>query len=299
LWQYLLGSERYNCLLFYHYKTASVMKRNVLLSIILSIFSLTSFAQSSDILKSIKITPNVSIQNFDWFERSIVGEVGVQIQFQPLKKLNISVEGNVFSSLGNTTPSAGNSSVANNLNDKTQTVPIFNNNGAFSPNNSMTPKTNYQGVFMNIDAGIPIKLGDSSRIIIEPFVGIEGRIWNRVMDYGTEGNPIIYEEKYKFLSPSVGVKLNYSTKSKVKLILRISMSYPAISKLKTESKSLANPNTEVDLTKWLSPSVELGARIKKITLKLRYERINIGTADTMRGCSPNLNVTGLSIGYNF
>jgi hypothetical protein len=275
------------------------MKRNILLGIILSGSSVTAFAQSSDIQKPITITPNISIQNFDWFERSTVGKVGVQIQFQPLKKLNISVEGSVFNSLGNAPISAGNSPAISDLNNKTQAKPIFNNNGAFGSNNSTIPKTNYQGAFVNIDAGIPIRLGDSSRTTIEPFVGIEGKIWSRSVDYGIEGNPLIHEEKYKFLSPSLGAKLNYSTKSKVKLSLRISASYPAISKLKTDSKNLVNPNAEIDLTKWLSPSVELGARIKKITLKLRYERINIGTADTMRGCSPNLNVAGLSIGYDF
>ena len=275
------------------------MKRNVLLGIILSGSSLTTFAQSSDIEKPIMITPNVSIQNFDWLERSTVGNVGVQIQFKPTKNLNISVNGNVFKSLGNSTSLGQNEFSTGAFNDKFPTVPIFNNNGAFGSTNAAIPKTNYQGAFINIDAGIPIKLGDSSRTIIEPFVGIEGKIWSRTADYGTEGNPIVYEEKYKFLSPPLGAKLSYSTKSKVKVSLRMSVSYPAISKLKTESKSPINPNAEIDLTKWLSPSVELGIRIKKITLKLRYERINIGTADTIRGCYPNLNITGLSFGYDF
>ena len=278
------------------------MKRNVLLGIILSGSSLTTFAQSSDIQKPITIMPNVSIQNFDWLERSTVGNVGVQIQFKPTKNLNILVNGNVFKSLGNSTSLGRNEFSTNAFNDKSSATSVFNNNnnGAFgSINNATIPKTNYQGAFINIDAGIPIKLGDSSRTIIEPFVGIEGKIWSRTADYGTEGNPLIYEEKYKFLSPSLGAKLSYSTKSKVKLSLRISGSYPAISKLKTESKSLTNPNPEIDLTKWLSPSVELGVRIKKITLKLRYERINIGTVDTIRGCSPSMNITGLSLGYDF
>ena len=128
------------------------MKRNVLFGIILSGLSLSSFAQSSDIQKHITITPNISIQNFDWFERSTVGKVGVQIQLQPLKKLNISVEGSVFSSLGNATVASGKSPAISDVNDKTQANPIFNNNGAFGPNSSTTAKTNYQGAFVNIDA---------------------------------------------------------------------------------------------------------------------------------------------------
>jgi hypothetical protein len=70
--------------------------------------------------------------------------------------------------------------------------------------------------------------------------------------------------------------------------------------MKTNAKSLAIPNSEIDLTKYLSPSIELGARIKKVTIKLRYERINMGNTDTLRGCSsPSVNTTGLSIGYDF
>ena len=277
----------------------SIMKRNILFSIILSGFSLSIFAQSSDIQKSTTITPNISVQNFDWLERSTVGNIGIQIQLKPTKSLNILVNGNVFKSIGNSISLGPNESLISAFNDKSPVAPVFNNNGALGSTNTVIPKTNYQGAFINIDAGIPIKLGDSSRTIIEPFVGIEGKIWSRTADYGTEGNPIVYEEKYKFLSPSLGAKLSYSTKSKVKVSLRMSVSYPAISKLKTESKSPINPNAEIDLTKWLSPSVELGIRIKKITLKLRYERINIGTADTIRGCYSSLNITGLSFGYDF
>lgn len=277
---------------------ASIMKRNVLLGIILSGSSLTAFAQSSDIQKPITITPNVSIQNFDWLERSTVGKVGVLLQFKPTKKLNVSVDGSVFNSLRNATSPYGVSNAIGvaDIDGKINAVPAY---GSSSKNTEI--KKSYQGAFINIDAGIPIKLGDSSRTTIEPFVGIEGKMWSRTADYGTEGNPLVYEEKYKFLSPSLGAKLNYSTKSKVKLSLRISASYPAISKMKTDSKNLINPNAEIDLTKWLSPSVELGVRVKKITLKLRYERINIGTSDTIRGCSPasRADVTGLSIGYDF
>ena len=279
------------------------MKRNVLLGIILGGTSLTTFAQSSDIQKPITITPNISIQNFDWLERSTVGKIGVQIQFQPLKKLNVSVDGSVFKSIGNATSPYGVSNaigVADNKGNGSNS-PAYGSNGQLISGSNTEIQKSYQGAFINIDAGIPIKLGDSSRTTVEPFVGIEGKIWNRTVDYGTEGNPLVYEERYKFLSPSLGAKLSYSTKSKIKLSLRISASYPAISKLKTESKSLTNPNAEIDLTKWLSPSVELGVRVKKVTLKLRYERINIGTVDTIRGCSPasRADVTGLSLGYDF
>ena len=277
------------------------MKRNVLLGIILSGSSLTAFAQSSDIQKPITITPNISIQNIDWLERSTVGKIGIQLQFKPIKKLNVSVDASVFSSLGNATSlySVPNAiGLADNKGNGNNS-PAYGANGQLISGSNTEIKRSYQGAFINIDAGIPIKLGDSSRTIIEPFMGIEGKMWSRTADYGTEGNPLVYEEKYKFLSPSLGAKLNYSTKSKVKLSLRISASYPAISKLKTDSKSLTNPNAEIDLTKWLSPSVELGVKMKKITLKLRYERINIGTTDTIRGCSPSMNVTGLSLGYDF
>jgi hypothetical protein len=276
------------------------MKRNVLFGIILSGSALTTFAQSSDIQKPITITPNISIQNFDWLERSTVGKVGVQLQFKPTKKLNVSVNGSVFNSIGNAT-SSYDAPVAVGLADSKGNVSAYGPTGQFGTSSSVIPQKSYQGAFINIDAGIPIKLGDSSRTTIEPFVGIEGKIWSRSADYGTDGNPVIYEEKYKFLSPALGTKLSYNTKSKVKISLRISASYPAISKLKTDSKSLTNPNAEIDLTKWLSPSVELGVRVKKVTLKLRYERINIGTPDSVRGCSPasRADITGLSVGYDF
>lgn len=273
------------------------MKRNILLCIIMSGFSLKSFSQSPDIQNPITITPNISIQNFDWVGRSTVGSFGVEVGVKTSKKINLSVTGNVFKSLGNVDNFSEYTAVGSAIIDKAW-IPISTPAGMTQGFQNL-PKTTFQGGFVNIDAGIPIKLGDSSRTTIEPFVGIEGKMWNRSSDYGTEGNPLIFEEKYKFLSPSLGAKLNFSTKSKVKLSLRISASYPVVSKLKTDSKSLVNPNSEIDLTKWLSPSVELGVRAKKITLKLRYERINMGTADTIRGTLPNVNVTGISIGYDF
>ena len=153
------------------------MKRNVLFGIILSGSSLTTFAQLSHNQRYITITPHIAIQNFDWMERSTVGSAGVQVQFQPNKKLNLTIDGNVFNSLGNSI----------NLNNNVSTSSSVDNNGRFGAayggptgisgaGSSGLPKTIYQGAFINIDAGIPIKLGDSSRTIIEPFVGIEGKI---------------------------------------------------------------------------------------------------------------------------
>jgi len=276
------------------------MKRIVLFGIFLTGSSLMTFAQSSGIQKSITITPNVSIQNFDWLERSTVGKAGVQIQFQPLKKINFTLDAGAFQSIGQAGMSAG--CVAGiSPTDKTQSgsTTVLGSTGV--PLLSI-PKMSYQGGFINLDAGIPMKVGDSSRATIEPFVGIEAKVWNRSADYGTEGNPMVFEEKYKFLSPALGAKLNYATKSKVKVSLRISASYPLISKMKTDEKNLTIPNTEIDLTKMLSSSVELGIRVKKVTIKLRYERINIGTSDSIRGYTnpaSRANVTGISIGYDF
>jgi hypothetical protein len=275
------------------------MKRNILLGIILSGTSLSTFAQSSDIQKPITITPNISIQNFDWREGSTVGTLGVKLQFHPTKKINFSVDGGVFNSLGNTENTKGNP-VAIAIGDKNNTTGLQTPISYNGLGTTGSPITSLQGGFINLDAGIPIKLGDSSRTSIEPFVGIEGKIWNRSADYGSEGNPIMVEEKFKFLSPSFGAKLNYNTKSKIKLSLRISASYPVVSKLKTDSKNLSLSNSEIDLTKMLSPSIELGARIKKVTLKLRFERINVGLPDSMRTCSgSSANVTGITVGYDF
>ena len=279
-----------------------IMKRNVLFGIMLCGSPLTTFSQSSDIQKPITITPYISIQNFDWIERSTISKAGVQLQFKATKKLNLAIDGSVFNSLGNSVNTHNDASTSSSVdNDGKFGAAYGGPTGISGIGSSILPKTIYQGIFINIDAGIPIKLGDSSRTTIEPFVSIEGKIWNRSADYGTEANPLIYEEKYKFLSPALGAKLSYNTKSKVKLSLRISASYPAVSKLKTDSKNLTSPNAEIDLTKWLSPSVELGVRVKKITLKLRYERINIGTSDSIKGCSPasRADVTGISIGYDF
>ncbi|MEA5459041.1 hypothetical protein VB796_08335 [Arcicella sp. LKC2W] len=276
------------------------MKRIVLFGIFLTGSSLTTFSQSSGIQKPIIVTPTVSIQNFNWFENATVGKLGIHVQVQPLKKVSLSLDGGFFSSLGDV--KVNDNYPANmSFGDKNQ----MGGSISLGPNGTTSfnaPKMGYQGGFVNIDAGIPIKLGDSSRTSIEPFVGIEAKVWNRSADYGTEGNPMVFEEKYKFLSPALGAKLNYATKSKVKVSLRISTSYPLISKMKTDEKNLALPNTEIDLTKMLSPSVELGVRVKKVTIKLRYERINIGTSDSIRGYTnpaSKANVTGVSIGYDF
>lgn len=260
-----------------------------------------SFAQSSGIQKPTTVTPNISIQNFEWFEHSIVGKAGVQIQFQPIKKINFVLDAGAFQSIGQADIMGAGCVAGVSAADKGQ----VGGSTALGPTGVpllSIPKMSYQGGFANLDAGIPIKLGDSSRTTIEPFVGIEAKIWNRSADYGTEGNPMVFEEKYKFLSPALGAKLNYTTKSKVKVSLRISTSYPVISKMKTDEKNLTFPNAEIDLTKMLSPSVELGMKFKKVTVKLRYERINIGTSDSLKGYNnpaSKANVTGLSIGYDF
>jgi hypothetical protein len=68
-----------------------------------------------------------------------------------------------------------------------------------------------------------------------------------------------------------------------------------------DEKNLTLPN-EIDLTKMLSHSAELGVKVKKVTIKLRYERINIGTSDSISGytnSASRANVTGISIGYDF
>lgn len=288
-------------------QTGYEMKRMILFGTFLSGFSLNVIAQSSDIQKPITLTPTLSVKNLDWLENGTLGSASLKIQTHLSKKINLSLEGGVFKSLGTTNPTF------NNIN----AVPSYScaalggYDSKFGSATSITgvgtvtsgiPKTYLQGSFVNIDAGIPIKLGDSSKFSIEPFVGIEGKIWNRSAEYGTEENVTTFEEKYKFLSPTLGAKLNYTSKSKVKVSLRISTSYPLLSKMKTDEKNLTLPNTEIDLTKMLSPSIELGARIKKITIKLRYERINFGTADTIRGYSmpsSSANVSGISIGYDF
>ncbi len=275
------------------------MKRNILLGIILSGTSLVTFAQSTDIQKPITISPNISIQNFDWKESSMVGQVGLKLQFPSIKKVNFSVEGGFSQSLGNAVNTKG-SPVAISTGDNNNAPVIKSPIGYNGLGSTSSPITSLQGGFINIDAGIPIKLSDSSKTTIEPFVGIEGKVWTRSADYGSEGNPIMVEEKFKFLSPSLGAKLNFNAKSKIKLSVRISASYPLISKLKTDSKNLSLTNSEIDLTKMLSPSIEVGARIKKVTLKLRYERINIGLPDSMRTCTnSSANVTGITIGYDF
>lgn len=288
-------------------QTGYDMKKMILLGILLSEISLNAIAQSSDIQKPITITPTLSVQNLNWLESGTVGSASLKIQTQFSKKINLSVEGGVFKSLGATSPTFNNINAVPSYSCIAYDPAIKLGGLTGSPTGlgattSGIPKTYLQGSFVNIDAGIPIKLGDSSKFSVEPFVGIEGKIWNRSAEFGTEGNITTFEEKYKFLSPTLGAKLNYTSKSKVKVSLRISTSYPLISKMKTDEKNLTLPNTEIDLTKMLSPSIELGVRIKKITIKLRYERINFGTADTIRGYSmpsSSANVSGVSIGYDF
>lgn len=283
------------------------MKKLILFGIFLSISSLNVFSQSSDNQKPITITPTISVQNLDWLETGALGSASLKVQTHLSKKVNLSVEGGVFKSLGATSPIFNNFSSVPSYScayygGDSKLGGIVASPAGIGATTTGIPKTYLQGSFVNIDAGIPIKLGDSSKFSVEPFIGLEGKIWNRSAEFGTEGNITTFEEKYKFLSPSIGAKINYTSKSKVKVSLRISTSYPLISKMKTDEKNLTLPNTEIDLTKMLSPSIELGARIKKITIKLRYERINFGTADTIRGYSmpsSSANISGVSIGYDF
>ena len=283
------------------------MKKMILFGTLLSGFSLNVIAQSSDIQKPITITPTISVQNLNWLETGALGSASIKVQTHISKKINLSVEGGIFKSLGATSPTFNNLDAVPSFScayygGDSKLGTILGSPTGVATTTSGTPKTYLQGSFINIDAGIPLKLGDSSKFAVEPFIGLEGKIWNRSADFGAEGNITTFEEKYKFLSPSLGAKLNYTSKSKVRVSLRISTSYPLISKVKTDEKNLTLPNTEIDLTKMLSPSIELGARIKKVTIKLRYERINFGTADTIRGYSmpsSSANVSGVSIGYDF
>lgn len=268
------------------------MKRFILLTFIICGSSLGVTAQSGDSLKFITITPTGAIRNVNWLEKNTIGEVGIELKLKPSKKLNVSFGATIFKTIGqsiiNTSPPLAFTSV-------------FDKFGSSSFVSS-SPKTAYSGGFINVDVGVPFKLRDSSNVSIEPFLGLEAKIWGRSTDYGTEASPLLVEEKYKFLSPSFGAKLNYATKSKVKLTLRISGSYPLISKLKLDEKNLNLPNAELDLKRQLSPSVEIGAKIKKLTIKLRYERINFGSSDSLRGFAApasKANVSGVSVSYDF
>ncbi len=268
------------------------MKRFIHLTIILCATSLGVRAQS-DSLKFITISPTGSIKNIDWLEKNTVGQFGIDFKLQPSKNINITLGSALFKTIGASVLTPSNPAAFYSSYDK------FGSHTGFV---STAPKTTYSGGFINADVGIPFKLRDSSNISIEPFLGLEGKIWQRTTDYGTEGSRLLVEEKYKFLSPSFGAKLNYSTKSKVKLTLRISGSYPIVSKLKLDEKNLNLPNAELDLKRQLSPAVEIGAKIKKLTIKLRYERINFGSSDSLRGFatpSSRANVSGVSVSYDF
>lgn len=271
------------------------MRRFILFFILSSFVSFGVSAQKADSLKFITIRPTASVLNYDWFEKSIVGEIGLQLKIQASPKTNITFGTGLFKSLSTSQKNAVESASLSNVFDKQFNV----GNANLLPN---YPQKRYNGGFFNVDVGVPFKLKDSTNWVLEPFLGIEGKFWNRTSEYGTEGNPLTVQEKYKFLSPTFGAKVNYTTKSKVKLTLRISASYPVLSKIKLDEKNLNMPNAELDLKKQLSPSIEIGARIKKLTIKLRYERINIGASDSLRGFSTpssKANVSGVSIGYDF
>ncbi|WP_044173292.1 hypothetical protein [Flectobacillus major] len=274
------------------------MKKALLISILIGGSLPVIHAQTGND-KPLTITPHISVENFNWIEKSTVGKAGVNFELKPSAKLNINLDLGAYKSLGSTYGAQENgASFSVNFSDFKTTPPYTS---SVNPNDSR-PKAILQGGFVNLDVGIPFKLSDSTDVSVEPFIGLEGKMWNRSLVFGQEGSSTTFDEKYKFLSPALGAKLNYNTKSKIKLTLRVGVSYPAISKLKTDEKNLSAPNTELNLSKHLSPSIEAGAKIKKMTIKIRYERLNIGSADSLRGISQpstKANITGISIGYDF
>lgn len=275
------------------------MKKALLVSLLLGGASTGTIAQSVDDSKPSTITPQVSIEQFNWIENYTTGKAGIKFELKPSNKLNINLDLGAYKDINKpyATQSNGNAFSINFSDYKTTPPYTANINPLYNQ-----PKASLSGFYANIDAGVPFKLSDSTNISIEPFIGLEGKIWSRALLYGQEGEQTVFEEKYKFLSPTLGAKLNYTTKSKVKLTLRIGVSYPAVSKLKTDEKNLTAPNTEFNLSKHLSPSIEAAAKIKKLTIKIRYERLNLGSTDSLKGItqpSTKANVTGFSIGYDF
>jgi hypothetical protein len=252
-------------------------------------------AQTTETDKSIVVNPAVGLQTMNWLEHSVVANASVGVDIKACAKLNFAVHAGIFTSFGDSPNAIQNASLNAALQDK------YGMN-AYIPSMGEAVKSTYKGGFLSVDAGVPFKLSDSVNITVEPFVGIEGKFWNRSLDYGKEGAPLMVEEQYKFLSPALGAKVSYTTKSKVKLTLRLSTSYPVISKIKFDDKNLGIPAGDLDMRKQLSQSLELGAKIKKLTLKLRYERINIGGSDSLKNFATppsRANVTGISIGYDF
>jgi hypothetical protein len=260
-------------------------------------------AQDTTQHRLLRVRPIISIENVEFGKQALAGKVGVELQFKPTSKVNINFNLNGFLSQKTNAESLGASPNASTILAGYQDA--YGNFNKIIPTSSTgsypTPLIQFKGATASLDAGIPFKLKDSSSATIEPFLGIEGKLFNRSTIFG-EGSGYTFTEQYKFLSPTLGAKLNYTTKSKVKLTFRVSAAYPVIAKVKTDDKNLTAPNTEVNLTKQLSPSVEVGAKVKKMTIRFRYERVNIGSSDTLQGVSqpaPKVNITGITIGYDF
>lgn len=261
----------------------------------------TLIAQDTTQHKLMQVQPVIALENVAFGKQALAGKIGVDFQFKPLSKININLNLTGFLSektktAVQTTPNpsailAGYQDVSGNFNTK-----ITTGTGLYA-----SPVVQFKGATASLDAGIPFKLKDSSSMTFEPFIGIEGKVLNRSTIFA-DGSQYTFTEQYKFLSPTLGAKLNYTTKSNVKLTFRVSTSYPVIAKVKTDEKNLANPNAEVNLDKQLSPAVEVGAKVKKMTIRFRYERVNIGQSDTLQGVSQpasKVNITGITIGYDF
>ncbi len=258
-------------------------------------------AQDTTQHKLMRVKPVIALENVEFGKQALAGKVGVEFQFKPLSKVNVNLNLNGFLSEKKnaeiqTTPSP-NAILAGYQDSK------GNFNASISAGSGLyaSPLVQFKGATASLDAGIPFKLKDSLSMTLEPFIGIEGKVLNRSTIFA-DGSQYTFTEQYKFLSPTLGAKLNYTTKSKVKLTFRVSTSYPIVAKVKTDEKNLANPNAEVNLNKQLSPAVEVGAKVKKMTIRFRYERVNIGQSDTLQGVSQpasKVNITGITIGYDF
>lgn len=254
--------------------------------------------------RPLTVTPSISLQQLDWNENSTIGKAGVELKFSPFKKkINITLNVEGMKSLGTSSKSLATASLPNAVFDNKAAIPVIPTPPNVSTvGTASTPsETMLRGGVANIDIGVPFRLKDSTTTI-EPFIGLDGKIWTRSITLGQD-NQTTLEEKYKFISPTFGGKISYQTKSKVKLTLRLSGSYPIIAKVRTDTKNLSAPSTEIDLGKQLSPSIEVGAKVKKITIKVRYERINIGNSDSLRGQivqpASRANITGITVGYEF
>lgn len=282
------------------------MKNFFLFSVLLCSASWRVTAQDTTHHKLISIRPVLALEDMAFDKHALTGNAGVEVQFRPASKINVNFKVNGFLSekvnAKSLLTSPVLSSVLSDFLDFDGFPPLLGADSSGVTNKLLAnPLVQFKGATASLDVGIPFKLKDSSATTIEPFIGIEGKIYNRSTIFG-EDSQFTFTEQYKFLSPTIGAKLNYTTKSKVKLTFRVSTSYPIIAKVKTDEKNLAATHEEVDLSKQFSHSLELGAKVKKMTIRFRYERVNIGQSDTLQGVSQpasKVNITGITIGYDF